>query len=75
MTSSASIFGAVADILVAIYKALGFPTILKWVDDFFVICLPHELWTEHDFISLTSQLGVPWALHKTRQLSLHQHYI
>jgi hypothetical protein len=61
MTSSASIFGVVADMLVAIYKASGFPTILKWVDDFFIIHLPHELWTKHDLISLTSQQGVPWA--------------
>jgi hypothetical protein len=75
MASSAGIFGAVADMLVAIYKASGFPTILKWVDDFFVIRLPHEIWTEHDFISLTSHMGVPWAPHKTRQLSTCQCYI
>jgi hypothetical protein len=65
MASSAGVFSAIADMLVAIYKASGFPTLLKWVDDFFVIHLPHEMWTENDFISVTSQLGVPWAPQKT----------
>ena len=37
LLSSAGVFGCVADMLVAIYKATGFHTLLKWVDDFFVI--------------------------------------
>ena len=59
LCSSASVFGSIADMLVAIYAASGFSPICKWVDDFFVIRLPGQTWTEADFIALTSRLGVP----------------
>lgn len=39
--------------LVAIYLASGYAHILKWVDNFFVIALPGDTWTEADFTSLT----------------------
>ena len=48
LASSTSVFGSIADMLLAIYKAAGFTPILKWVDDFFVIRLPNQTWTEQD---------------------------
>ena len=75
LTSSAGVFGAVADMLVAIYRAAGFHPICKWVDDFFVIQLPGQTWSEEDFICLTAKLGVPWATEKTRPLASLQQYI
>lgn len=75
MSSSAGVFGCVADMLVGIYTKAGFGPLLKWVDDFFVIRLPHHTWTEEDFIGLTSSIGVPWSLEKLRPLSVVQRYI
>lgn len=75
MSSSAGVFGAVADLLVAIYKSSGFGPMVKWVDDFLVIRLPHQTWTEDDFIKLTASLGVPWSRMKTKPLSSRQRYI
>lgn len=75
LASSAGVFGAVADLLVAIYKASGFGPLVKWVDDFFVIRLPHQSWTEDDFISLTAGLGVPWSIRKTKPFATRQRYI
>ncbi|OSC96160.1 hypothetical protein PYCCODRAFT_1335184, partial [Trametes coccinea BRFM310] len=40
LTSSAGVFGSIADMLVAIYHTYGFGSIRKWVNDFFVIRLP-----------------------------------
>jgi hypothetical protein len=37
LSSSAGVFGAIADMLVALYQAVGFSMILTWVNDFFVI--------------------------------------
>jgi hypothetical protein len=74
LASSAGVFGAIANMLVALYKAAGFIRILKWVDNFFVICLPNEDWTEQDFIALTAAFGVPWSK-KMRPLSTVQRYI
>jgi len=42
LSSSAGVFGAIANMLVALYQAAGFSTILKWVNDFFVICQPSK---------------------------------
>jgi hypothetical protein len=42
LASSAGVFGAIADMLVALYETAGFSRIPKWVDDFFVIRLPNE---------------------------------
>lgn len=75
MASSAGIFGNIADMIVAIYKALGFEHLLKWVDDFFLIRLPSDTWTEDDFMLVTSVLGVPWALDKTKLFAFIQRFI
>lgn len=52
LASSAGVFGA--DMLVAMYKAAGWTHIIKWVDNFLVICLPGKSWTEDEFVQ-TSQ--------------------
>lgn len=57
--SSAGVFGAVADMLVAIYKAYNYGPLIKWVDNFLVIWLPHYTHSEDDFMNLTGQHGVP----------------
>jgi hypothetical protein len=75
LTSSAGVFGSIADMLVAIYGGAGFKAIKKWVDDFFVIRFPHESWTEQEFMELTGAIGVPWSLKKMRPLTATQHYI
>ena len=72
LTSSADGFGCVADMLVAIYKAAGFHPLLKWVDNFFIVHLPHQSWSEQDFIDLTGAIGMPWSTKKTRPFSLLQ---
>ena len=64
LASSTGVFGCVADMLVDIYVASGFGPLVKWVDDFFVICLPEHSWTEHDFLELTASIGVPWSIEK-----------
>jgi hypothetical protein len=51
LASSAGVFGAIANMVVAMYKAAGFSKILKWINDFFVIHLPNEDWTEQDFMA------------------------
>ena len=48
---------------------------MKWVDDFLVIWLPGQTWTEEDFTSLTENIGVPWSHAKTRPFALVQQYI
>ena len=73
--SSAGVFGAVADMLVDIYVHAGFGAIQKWVDDFLIICSPHQHWSEQDFTELTSASGVPWSHKKTRPLLTCQWYI
>lgn len=75
LTSSAGVFGSIADLLVAIYGKAGFDLIRKWVDDFLVIRLPHQSWTEADFIALTAYCGVPWSLEKLRRFASTQRYI
>lgn len=75
MASSAGVFGAVADMLVALYNAAGFGPISKWVDDFLVARLPGQSWTEEEFIGLTADLGVPWNEAKLRKFAKVQRYI
>lgn len=75
LSSSAGVFGSVADMLVAIYLAAGFGPLRKWVDDFFVVRLPQHSWTEQDFILLMAEIGVPWSLAKLRPLASVQRYI
>ena len=48
---------------------------MKWVDDFLVIWLPGQTWTEEDFTSLTKNIGVPWSHAKTRPFASVQQYI
>ncbi len=74
LASSAGVFGAVADMLVAIYTASGYRALTKWVDDFFVVAFPSDTWSEEDFVALTTQLGVPWSLEKTRKLAPVQRF-
>ncbi|KAJ3560708.1 hypothetical protein NP233_g10660 [Leucocoprinus birnbaumii] len=75
MSSSAGVFGGVADMLVDIYETAEFGPISKWVDDFFVIRLPHCVWSEAEFINLTAVLGVPWSMEKLRNFAVVQRYI
>jgi hypothetical protein len=69
LSSSAGVFGSIADMLIAIYKEAGFTAILKWVDDFFVIHLPDQTWTEQEFMDLTGYCGVPWSIKKMRPIA------
>jgi hypothetical protein len=75
LASSAGVFGSIADMLVAIYKRCGFFPIIKWVDDFLVIRLPGNHWSEEDFMNLTAQAGVPWSQSKLRRFASNQRYI
>ena len=75
LSSSAGVFGSIGDMLVAIYKKAGFFPLLKWVDDFFVIRLLDQSWTEKEFMGLTGTFGVPWSPKKTRPLAPVQRYI
>jgi hypothetical protein len=59
LSLSASVFGSVADMSVAIYKKASFSPLIKWVYNFLVIWLPGLSWTESDFINLTAHIGVP----------------
>ncbi|KIJ56446.1 hypothetical protein M422DRAFT_150825 [Sphaerobolus stellatus SS14] len=75
LSSSAGVFGSIADMLVAIYAKAGFTRLLKWVDNFLVIRLSHETWTEEEFMNITQQIGVPWSREKMRPLDTVQKYI
>lgn len=75
LTSSAGVFGAVVDMLVAIYGTANFGLIQKWVDDFLAIRLPHQSWTETEFMDLTGYFGVPWSIEKLHPFSSIQRYI
>jgi hypothetical protein len=76
LASSAGVFGSIADMLVALYSCSSeFGPMVKWVDDFFVILLPHQSWTEADFMDYTARFGVPWSSKKLRTLSVVQRYI
>jgi hypothetical protein len=66
LSSSAGVFGCIADMLVS-------SALLKWVDNFFVICL--QSWSEQEFMDLTAAIGVPWSIKKMRPLSVTQRYI
>ena len=75
LSSSAGMFGAVADMLVDVYVQARFGANRKWVDDFLIICFPNQHWSEQDFTELTSAVGVPWSHKKTRPLLTCQQYI
>lgn len=73
--SSAGVYGSIADMLVAIYKKIGFGPIRKWVDDFLAICLPSDSWTEDEFMAISEKLGIPWNREKLRRFAEVQRYI
>ncbi|KIJ31898.1 hypothetical protein M422DRAFT_266396 [Sphaerobolus stellatus SS14] len=75
LTSSAEVFGSIADMLVALFTEAGFGPMVKWVDDFFIIRLPHQSWTEEEFIHFGANLGVPWSRSKLRPFATFQCYI
>jgi len=75
LSSSAGVFGSIADMLVAIYGRADFNLIHKWVDDFLVIHLPHQSWSETEFIALTAFCGVPWSIEKLHKFATVQCYI
>ncbi|KIK32029.1 hypothetical protein CY34DRAFT_19349 [Suillus luteus UH-Slu-Lm8-n1] len=75
LTSSAGVFGSVANMLVDIYHKAAFEFIRKWVDDFLVIRLPHQSWTEAEFIALTVYCSVPRSLEKLWLFASIQRYI
>ncbi|KAF5382385.1 hypothetical protein D9757_009774 [Collybiopsis confluens] len=75
LSTSAGVFGSIADMLVAIYKKWGVRGLLKWVDDFFAIRFPDQSWTEEEFVALTGAFGIPWSIKKTRCFSHIQQYI
>ena len=64
LSSSTGVFSCIADMLIAIYKAAGFHSILKWVNNFFVVHLPHQHWSEQEFMELTGAFGIPWSIKK-----------
>ena len=53
LSSSTGVYGCMADMLVAIYKAAGFRPLLKWANNFLAVHLPHQSWMEHEFMDLT----------------------
>ncbi|ESK84194.1 reverse transcriptase ribonuclease h [Moniliophthora roreri MCA 2997] len=59
LTLSAGVFGAVADMLVAVYQASEYCAILKWINNFLVIHFSDDTWSEEDFMELTGRFGVP----------------
>lgn len=75
LSSSAGVFGCVADMLLDIYKEAKFGFMVKWVDDFLAIRPPGQVWSEQDFMELTRSFGVPWSLPKLRPFVSVQHYI
>ena len=76
LASSAGVFGSVADVIVDLCThSQLFGPMVKWVDDFFVIRLPHQSWSEADFMDFTAKFGVPWSIKKLRPLNHLQRYI
>ena len=76
LASSAGVFGSIADLLVDLYNhSMLFGPMVKWVDDFLVILLPNQSWSESDFMSYTAKFGVPWSERKLRPLRQVQRYI
>lgn len=75
LASSAGIFGSLADMILDIVRNNDMGRFRKWVDDFLGIRLPHENWTESDFINISADFGVPWKHTKTRPFSSSQKYL
>ncbi|KAJ3757804.1 hypothetical protein EV360DRAFT_83677 [Lentinula raphanica] len=74
LASSVGVFGSIADMLVAIYDAKGMGPVVKWVDNFFAVHLPHHTWTEEEFMATTGDVGVPWSLIKVCRFASTQRY-
>lgn len=74
LASSASVFRSIADMLLVIYKAAGFTSILKWVNDCFVNHSHNQTCTEQEFLDLTGYYGVSWNTKKMRPLAAIQWY-
>ena len=72
LSSSVGVFGTIGDMLVTIYEKAGFSPIIKWVNNFFVIRCPGQVWMEQDFVDLTGYFGVPWSTKKMRLLATVQ---
>lgn len=75
LASSAGVFGSTANMLVAIYTKVGFGPLKKWVDNFLVVCQPHQSWTEQEFMDLTLAIGILWSLEKLCPFASTQCYI
>ena len=60
LLSSAGIFRSIGDMLITIYRKVGFTQILKWVDNFLVIHLPHQIWMEQEFMIISGSLVLHW---------------
>jgi len=73
LSSSAGVFGSVADMLIAITEQLV-SLHCSMGNDFFVICLPDQSWTEQEFMDLTGYFGVPWSINKMRPLAMSALY-
>ena len=72
LSSSVGVFSTIGDMLVTIYEKAGFSPIIKWVNNFFVIRCPGQVWTEQDFVDLTGYFGIPWSTKKMRLLATVQ---
>ena len=76
LSSSAGVFGSIADMLADIYReSHTFGPLTKWVDDFFAIRFPYQSWTETDFMDFTAVFGVPWSVEKLRPFNSIQRSI
>jgi hypothetical protein len=75
LTSSAGLFGAMADVIVDLARKNQLGRFIKWVDDFLGCRLPGETWTEDDFTRLSEDFGVPWKTAKTRKFATVQRYL
>jgi hypothetical protein len=71
----AGVFGSITGMLVQIYSLLRFGLMLKWVDNFFVIRLPGQTWSEEDLFTVGDWLSVPWSREKLHRFATQQCYI
>ncbi|KIJ28406.1 hypothetical protein M422DRAFT_784565 [Sphaerobolus stellatus SS14] len=55
--------------------AQGLRLMIKWVDDFFIIRLPQDTWTEEEFMQFGKNLGVSWSRSKLCPFTTSQRYI
>ena len=73
LTSNAGVFEAAADMLVVIYRATCFHLICTRVDNnFFIVQLPGQMWTEDEFIQLAATLGIREDSSASNALAVHR---